>query len=479
MDFLVIPNSEDNRSAHKEFDNHSSRIQHLINRASTRYASPEGDRKKRNRHWLPKYTPEGLKPRRSIEEISASIGVRLLDANTKKSQEQICNVNLKTAKKTNVSFSSYHTVYKVSEYEQTSAAAENFVPGPRLDRLGEARTAIGLLLSQQDGAINGKPKDPQNMQNVLGSGFVPPAPQRQSLNTVSILPPMKTEGYAFATKSSKDCISASYRRRGKPCVNTGMNDSFCPSVCDESVETKSQDWYNEWYQYEKYKDDQEMPDVSHILNESQNTYNSRHALFDASFGDRQMNTKRPGYDFAPLEGAQNNENQDGDDPFILYNENHSWISDISHTTSSQIDHQKHEPQEISNLIIDQQKDPEGPGWSYAAAKDEEEKEVVPNELNFESKYESRRLEKEQLIAQVVSRLSDNLSLVHDVELMRQMGGPTSRSEMDKVRYTATTDFLQVFETNFFESHIGGDFVGLFYYIKKPHLVGFAPYLSNI
>lgn len=425
----------------------------------TRYASPEDHRKKRNRYLLPKtnYTPEGLKPRRSIEEISASLGICLLNINAKKSQEQICNDNIKTAKKTNVSFSSYHTVYKVSASEQQSAP-ENIMGESRQGRskaahtssestinvassphlaLGEARTAVGLLLAQKD-TKNDITYDSQNRSNSIGLEVA--SPPRNSLNNMRILPPMKKQGSAsnwsgFAPHSSSAPMNTGYRRLHDSHVNKSVNESFCSSAGDESLETKSQDWYNEWYQYEKYKDDQEKSITGQILNESHNTYNSRQALFEKEPSDvaaRQTpkDATRAGYDFAPLDGTQDNANQDDDDPFIVNGVNNSWISDISQNTSH-IDHQKLSPEVISNKL-DSQKDRSGPGWSHAAAKEDKE---FPNELNFESKYESKRLEKEHLIAQVVSRLSDNLSLVHDVELMNtgRQGGPTPRSEMDKVR----------------------------------------------
>lgn len=420
----------------------------------SRYASPGVERRIRNRYYLPNYTPEGLKPRRSIEEISSSLGVRLHDVKARKFHEQICDENVKTAKKTNVSFSSFHTVYQVSTFKQdkglavgprqdlaatsnrNSESLADCVPSPRLS-LGQARTAVGLLLSQKE-TNKDITYDSQKKANSEQSGFVPPPPT-QMLNNVRILPPMTNDERppswnGFAPYSPKTSVTSGYRRLNEP--HQSVNESFCSSACEESLATKSQDWYNEWYQYEKYRDDQERPSISQVLNESNTSYNSRHALVDKEPSDygtshTPKGAKRPGYDFAPLEETPNNENRD-DDPFIVNGVNNSWISDISQNTSSQADHQKHSPEEISK-IMESQKDPQDPGWSNAAAK-EEEKDLVPNELNFESKYESKRLEKENLIAQVVSRLSDNLSLVHDVELMSQQGGPTPRSEMDKVRY---------------------------------------------
>ena len=424
----------------------------------TRYSSPDNEARRRNRYELPKYTPEGLKPRRSIEEISASLGICLLDINAEKPKEQICDSKLKTTKKTNVSFSSYHTIYKVSSTQQGAAAHEirgrrqttnagqgrmfNHVTSPNLS-VGEARTAVGLLLSQKDTKSN-ITYESENRLKSSGLRFAPP-PARNSLNKVSILPPMRIkQDYSDGRnptpqlQQSSDHVITSYKRLHDSRLNRSLNESFCSSACDESLDTKSQDWYNEWYQYEKYKDDQDKTKTGEALNESYNTYNSRQALFEKEPSDLaekeiQKDVTRAGYDFSPVDGPQYD---DEDDPFIVNGVNNSWISDISQNTSSQVDHQRLSPQGISNLMDSQNQDPSGPGpaWSHATANLKDE-ELVPNELKFESKYESKRLEKEHLIAQVVSRLSDNISLVHDVELMNTgfQGKLTPRTETDKVR----------------------------------------------
>lgn len=445
-------------------------------RKSSKYSSPISKRKVagvlRNRMHMPNYTPEGLKPRRSIEEISASLGLRLLDMNSNV-PEQICSNNVRTAKKTNVSFSSYHTIYKLSSScvqqalvleeealrdrsetaDTTHTSAYNVAKSPHLV-IGEARTAVGLLLAQKD-TKNDITYDSQNMSNshVQRDNATPP---RNPMSKVRILPPMKREmtnpSYgSYSSLNSPAAVNTGYTSLNANHNHQGAHESVSSGE-EESIETKSQDWYNEWYQYEKYKDEQERPSrKAQALNDSHLSYNSRHALFETERSDfvrceTPHETGRTGYDFSPLDAGDENDVGD-DDPFVVNGTNNSWISDISQNTSSQVDHHRLSPHGMSTFLeMSAQGVYSGTGWGadegrHASTAETDSKNIqdesfIGNELNFESKHESKRLQKEQLLVQVIRRLSDNLSLVHDVKLMNA-GCPIeplhSRIEVDKVR----------------------------------------------
>ena len=398
------------------------------------------------------FTPEGLRPR-TIKTIRAEqfrINSEIGD--------QVCGCSVETAKKTNASFSSHHSATGniCSSLDEIFDASIQNVKTPRvvasddmkrIDRYKydlEAATSPRLRdLNDADGIAHFQRKAGSRARN----------DEAREVQVRQILPPYNNE------ENQDQCLGQHNFVLKHFCDKMDEHDSHNSSDDDNDSETSEQSnskhWCNEWYQYEKYRDDKENFHESNAnLNDSHNSYNSRHALFEmnrihSSQADRFSNEKIDTvYDFSPLEDEALGDKTrpiDGDDPFPVGGADSSLLSNISQNTSTHVDHENYPNRPNCNLLetsilpavmevsalsgntrkagIDAARKAHG---SYP-------NNFVPYELKIESTRHQRRLNKEALITEVMDRLKDNKTLIRDVMVLNVDTHHCKNIDSEKVR----------------------------------------------
>jgi len=347
----------------------------------------------------PCFTPEGLRPRKSIEEIRAVLSLNLGNINPDKCGN-ICSSKLETAKKTNVSFSSHHSslgsicsslddkfdVFKRRVAVRCVAADDSKKKSRKIKEttIGRERTLVGLLAAQNEVHEGEFSSDGTAYSHRKPPGSKTGDDEALEFRSRPILPPYHDDFQGESPYSSDD-----------------DDDS------DTTEQSNSQHWYNEWCQYETYRDGQEGAEE-----DSFSTYNSRHALVETNEhqSDRSHHVGNEKsdkiYDFSPLEDLGDDKIRsahNGNDPFVVRGHDSSWISDISQNTSSQ----------KGNETFSQR---------------------AKHELSFtQSTLEQRRLRKESLITELVHRLKDNKSLIRDIETLDVGRRRHEKYDLDEVR----------------------------------------------
>ena len=395
--------------------------------------------KKQKIRWTS--TPEGLKPRRSIEEMRYLFGFPELNSR---------GAHLQTLKKNNLSHQSYSSpsIPTIKEEEnfhvitdtdrispqrcfpsqtKTPNKSERLAPPsmentsnkpeqllspspPRLDctasfqrsrkaklpiqksvksnnatspclTVENAKTAVGRFVAQTE------LKKQMHFQCIDNSSIVTDGDATWSLDarylsmsTMSLLPPGSSNKKKLRCKRKVDTrysthdwekdtsvLSASYARlddsqdhcsHAKHAVETSINHSECSSGqsdCEISESRTSQlegsiskDWelYYERYKDEIYGDENDILTRGHrretssqLCDQTPQSYSSRHGLVDDN-GRRGIIVPSGSYDFTPLESIEHHPHSPKPGSFVIRDENNSWISDISQTTSQgdELDH---------------------------------------------------------------------------------------------------------------------------------------------
>lgn len=389
----------------------------------------------------PCLTPEGLRPRKSVEGIRAEISLKLGSINPD-TGGSICRSKLETAKKTNVSFSSHRSslgsicsslddkfdVFKRDDAVRSVAATGSkkkcrkmkqtidAAISPHLS-IGRVRTLVGLLAAQNE-LWEGEFSSDGTAYSHRKPGSKTGDDEALEFRSHPILPPYHNDFPGESPYSSDD-----------------DDDS------DTTEESNSQHLYNEWCQYEKYQDGQEA-----AQGDSFSSYNSRHVLVETNEhqSDRSHhvgNEKSENiYDFSPLEEELGDDKvgstYNGNDPFVVRGHDSSWISDISQNTSSQTDNDtcseraKHTLLQTGTLL------PVTEGCmnsNTCATKDFDSRSngSIPYELSTQSALEEKRLRKESLITELVHRLKDNKNLIRNIETLD--AGRRRHDDLDEVR----------------------------------------------
>ena len=333
-------------------------------------------------------TPAGLKPRQSIAETVTSLGLRLkhieMNSNATGCEERkrTCNNAKKPVRNSqkenvpinqNISLSSSDfTVYKFEESD-VSEVADQEAASCTTSAAGTTTTLPPAPVNTEGRVYNwnGHPRIAAPLPLNTGYSFLNHGHARnQSMNEESYQPPHNdfSIGHTYLNHFHTDQAT--------------VNESWNSSSEEESVDTasKSQSWYNEWYQYEKCKDEQTQRTVPTVPSttagrlpeeedddeddESKVSYNSHHVLLEKEHAQAVGGVA---YDISPFDTAGATEHNDEDEDDGNENENdgksmgtnQSWISDdisqIRSTctyTSSQImiDHRSLLPQEMSNFL---------------------------------------------------------------------------------------------------------------------------------
>ena len=345
--------------------------------------------KKRNQQEIPARnsatgtsTPVGLKPRQSIEETAASLSLRLfkhIDMNSNatgdEERKRTCNnakKNVRNSQKENVPSnqnislsSSDFTVYKfeesdVSEEADQEAALCTTAAAATTATAGTTTTFLPPAPVNIEGRVynwNGHPRIAAPPPLNTGYSFLNHGRARnQSMYEESYDPPHKdfNIGHTYLNHFYTDQAT--------------VNESWNSSREDESLDTTSKSQSrNEWYQYEKYKNEQTQRSVPTVPSttagrlpeeedddDSKISYNSHHVLLEKK--EHAQAVGGVAYDISPFDAAGATEHNEEDDADGNENDgkstctNQSWISDdisqIRSTctrTSSQItiDHRRY------------------------------------------------------------------------------------------------------------------------------------------